>query len=134
MRVLQMITDIRNTDAPDTDTIEKVILRIPPRNAALAGKIHLQPLAANLSEQDLSPDDPDLIEVHLTNGQVLKRTEGVVLGSLAKPLARADLRRKLKDCTALLPALPAGFADRVMALGTCPEPAGFAADLRHLSR
>jgi len=57
-------------------------------------------LAANLSEQDLSPGDRDHIEVYLINGQVFKRPEGVVLGSLARPLERDDLWCKLMDCTA----------------------------------
>lgn len=181
MRSLQMAEDIRTTEAPGSDTIEKVILRIPPRNAAvinqpipstpdqarfsapycvsvallngmpgladfqpealfrpdviaLARKIDLQPLPANLSPEDLSPDDPDHIEVHLTSGKVLKRTEGVVLGSLARPLGRDDLRRKLDDCIALLPAPATAVAGRVMAISTCPDPASFVADLwRHSS-
>ncbi len=175
-RIVQMLEDIRRTEAPNPGAIAKIILHVPPRNAAviaqpipqtpdqarfsavycaavtmihglpvlsdflppalerpeviaLAGRVQLRPLPANLSPADLSPDDPDHVEVHMTDGQILKRSEGVVPGSPACPLSRADLRRKLDSCRALLTAETDALADRIMAIETEADPAGFAAAL-----
>lgn len=175
-RILHVCVDLRAQAGFRAGEIEKVILRVPPRNAAviaqgipetpdqarfsalyctsvallhglpgladfappallrpdviaLARRVDLRPLPANLSPADLSPDDPDHIEIHLTGGRVQRRTEGRLPGSPDWPMTQAALAAKLAGCLDMLPDANPDLARRILALAACDSPAGLARDL-----
>jgi 2-methylcitrate dehydratase PrpD len=65
---------------------------------SLAAKTTLHILPENLSPSDLSPDDPDHLEIRMTNGKTHRFTQGVLKGSPANPLTFEEQYAKFHDC------------------------------------
>ncbi len=69
-----------------------------PRYTSLIDRIDLVLRDSSVSEEDLSPDDPDHVTIDLKDGRSHSTTVRVAEGSPSKPLDRAALFAKLDAC------------------------------------
>ncbi len=69
-----------------------------PEYTALIDRIDLSLRDHSISEEDLSPDDPDHVTIKLKGGRSVRATVAVAEGSPSKPLDRAALFLKLDTC------------------------------------
>ncbi|MEM7269271.1 MAG: MmgE/PrpD family protein, partial [Pseudomonadota bacterium] len=65
---------------------------------ALAARVVFRPSAQPQSGDDLSPNDPDHLVVHMTNGTRHNRTAAILTGGPDHPVSRVALFAKLEDC------------------------------------